>query len=282
MCDLHAFNLLRLFWLNVGGFNLNIAQAHTIVEAMAVPSSPDPAAPSVRTPPQVPIMEGLIQMTDWSYTTAHEWLNKLHTHYQRPPLQKHEKTRKMIAPLLEYVIICSKLPFSKDVLRVKLNTVLCNYGYPCSLLDNLPFVPFEYKHRYPPAATQVTGAAHSEEGADEHVEVQKSCACHILSQPPWKVRIRTFNGETYFCASDIGNALGHRASACAMWWHLTRKEYVKLTDILPASQKGCHNKRIGQAKCITMDVVKKLALKSRMPEARALAEVLDISVGTNY
>ena len=31
-----------------------------------------------------------------------------------------------------------------------------------------------------------------------------------------------------------------------------------------------------------MDVVKKLALKSRMPEARALAEVLDISVDTKY
>ena len=59
--------------------------------------------------------------------------------------------------------------------------------------------------------------------------------------------------------------------------NLATQDSVLLQDILPRTKSGVRLKGLkggGQSKYITLDVVKKFVQKSRMPEARALADIL--------
>ena len=106
----------------------------------------------------------------------------------------------------------------------------------------------------------------------------------VLSQSPWNVRTQMFRGATYFRASDVGKALGYKHGKKAARTHVAAKHIVELKNLEPVGQQNDRKWRGGQGRTryLTIDGVKSLAQKSRMPSAMQLAEDLDFVNDTKY
>ena len=106
----------------------------------------------------------------------------------------------------------------------------------------------------------------------------------VLSQSPWNVRTQMFCGATYFRASDVGKALGYKHGKKAARTHVAAKHIVELKNLEPVGQQNDRKWRGGQGRTryLTIDGVKSLAQKSRMPTAMQLAEDLDCANDTKY
>ena len=238
--------------------------------------------------PQVEVMKGLMQVTDWRYTIAHTWVRKLLVHYQRPPFQKQCQT--LVTSLPDFMIVCSHLPIPPAELRTKLNEIMHSHGYSAPDLNSLAFHPFEPEtkpvskrlpktHTWPPRRDKC-----EEGGIYKRVEAQAialGTALTKITEPPWMVRTCIHQGQPYLCARDVGRAIGLRCAASSISRILAPQDSIPLLEIQPPTKRSVRQmglKYCGQCKYITLDVVKRLVQNSRMSEAGKLAELLRFSL----
>lgn len=101
----------------------------------------------------------------------------------------------------------------------------------------------------------------------------------IFKDGAWNVRTCACEGMTYYCAKDVAEALGYRNSRQAVICNVLEEDCAKLQDI----HKSCEFKRnAGHTTYLTPNGVKRLVMRSQMPDALKLAEALGITCDTKY
>ena len=116
-------------------------------------------------------------------------------------LPQNTNTQKSVAPLAEYIIVCSKLPIDPSVLRTKINETLSSYGHQLSNHGNLPFDPYVPDVSFLPSEVLAQVEQREQDEVDRHYREQgeeERKRYHILTQPPWNARFRVFEGIAYF------------------------------------------------------------------------------------
>ena len=114
--------------------------------------------------------------------------------------------------------------------------------------------------------------------------MDRGASFDVLSQSPWNVRTLMFRGTPYFRATDVAEALGYKNAKQAVRTHVAAKHAVEMKDLAPEGQLNDRKWQGGQGhtKYLTINGVKSLAQKSRMPSAMQLAEDLDFANDTKY
>ena len=144
---------------------------------------------------EVNIIDGLMDMTGRDCQLARRWLLKLLAHYQRPPFRRHASNKKSVAPLVDYIFVCSKFPIGPSELRAKINGALRFYG--CQPSDDVNMCSTPYVC-VDPHDVQDRAEQQEQEETDQYYkdqcEAQRN-TYQTLTQAPWNTRILIFRRQ---------------------------------------------------------------------------------------